>query len=220
MHPTETIDIKGYNNEPVSHTFFKQATTTDHLAIVLPGRGYTSQMPLLFYPINLMLAKGADVLRLEYAYDQQPDFQSLGVDGQLRWLFADVTAAYQTGVAQRPYRQITLIGKSLGTLAMGHLLTTQALPAQVNAIWLTPLVRFDNLRRQIKKFGGRSLFVIGTADPHYDTTCLAEVQEATGGEVVAIEGADHGLNIENENEVLQSIQALEKVVRAIETFLS
>jgi pimeloyl-ACP methyl ester carboxylesterase len=218
MYPTETIEIKGYNNEPVPHTFFKQEIVTDHLAIALPGQGYTSQMPLLFYPINLMLVKGADVLRVEYAYDQQPDFQSLGADEQLRWLFADVTAAYQAGIAQRPYHQVTLIGKSLGTLAMGHLLTIQTLPAQVKAIWLTPLVRFDKLRQQIKQFGGRSLFVIGTADPHYEPTLLAEVQEATGGEVVAIEGADHGLNIENE--VLQSIQALERVVRAIEIFLS
>ena len=217
MYSTETIDIKGYNNEPVPHTFFKQATTTDHLAIVLPGRGYTAQMPLLFYPISLMLAKGTDVLRVEYAYDQQPDFQALRADEQLRWLFADVTAAYQAGIAQRPYHQITLIGKSLGTLAMGHLLTIQTLPAQVKAIWLTPLVRFDKLRQQIKQFGGRSLFVIGTADPHYDPTFLAEVQQATGGEVVAIEEADHGLNIENK--VLQSVQALETVVRAIEAFL-
>jgi pimeloyl-ACP methyl ester carboxylesterase len=219
MHPTETIDIKGHNNEPVPHTFFKQETVTDHLAIILPGRGYTSQMPLLFYPINLMLLKGADVLRVEYAYDQQPDFLSLGFDEQLRWLFADVTAAYRAGVARRAYQQITLIGKSLGTLAMGHLTTTEVLPPRVQAIWLTPLVRFDNLRQQIKQFGGPSLFVIGTADSHYDSALLAEVQQATGGgEVVAIEGADHGLNIKNE--VLQSIQALEKVVQAIETFLS
>jgi pimeloyl-ACP methyl ester carboxylesterase len=217
MYPTETIDIQGYNHEPVPHTFFKQATTTDHLAIVLPGRGYTSQMPLLFYPVNLMLTKGADVIRVEYAYDQRADFQSLGVDEQLRWLFADVTAAYQAGMAQRAYQQITLIGKSLGTLAMGHLFTTEALPPRVKAVWLTPLVRYDKLRQQIKQFGGRSLFVIGTVDPHYNPTFLAEVQQATGGEIVAIEGADHGLNIENK--VLQSVQALETVVRAIETFL-
>jgi hypothetical protein len=217
MPSIQTIAINGYQNQPVPHTFFKQEVETNHLAIVLPGRGYTAQMPFLFYPINLMLTRGADVLRVEYAYDQQPDFETLDFDQKLHWLFTDVTAAYQAGVARRPYLQVTLIGKSLGTLAMGHLLTTQTLPSPVKAIWLTPLVRMDNLRQQIKQFGGHSLFVIGTADPHYDTACLAEVQEATGGQVVAIEGADHGLNIKDE--VLRSVQALMKVMRAIEVFL-
>jgi hypothetical protein len=131
---------------------------------------------------------------------------------------ADVVAAYQTGLAQRDYRQVTLIGKSLGTLAMGHLLTQQTLPAQVNAIWLTPLVKFDHLRQQIKQFEGKSLFVIGTADPHYDLDCLAELRQATGGEVVTVNEADHGLLIKGD--VVRSVQGLAEVMRAIEAFLN
>ncbi|MFC1976001.1 alpha/beta family hydrolase [Chloroflexota bacterium] len=218
MYPTETLTINGYQNEPVPHSFYRQETDTDHLAIILPGRGYTAHMPLLFYPASLMVAQGADVLRVEYDYSQNQVFQSLAGNEQFQWLFADVTAAYQVGLAQRDYQQVTLIGKSLGTPAMGHLLTTQTLPAQINAIWLTPLVRFDSLRQQIKKFGGKSLFVIGTADPHYDTDCLAEVQQATGGQVVTIDEADHGLMIEGD--IVRSVQGLEQVMRAMEAFLS
>ena len=217
MYPTEKIVINGYRNEPVPHTFFKQESDTKHLAIILPGRGYTAQMPLLFYPANLLLAKGADVLQVDYGYDQRPDFQSLAVNEQLQWLFADVSAAYRAGVTQRTYQQVSFVGKSLGRLSMGHLFSTETLLPQVKAVWLTPLVRIDTLRQQIKHFAGPSLFVIGTADPHYDRAYLAEVQEATGGEVVTIEGADHGLNIGED--VLQSIQALEKVIRAVEDFL-
>ncbi|MBN1995610.1 MAG: hypothetical protein JW953_23175 [Anaerolineae bacterium] len=216
MYPSQKITITGYRAEPVPHTFFKQERDTNHLALILPGRGYTVDMPLLFYPVNLLLAKGADVLRVEYAYHE--DFSALPPAEQMQWLLADVGAAYQTGIAQRSYRQITVVGKSLGTLAMGHLLTAQILPAPVKAIWLTPLVKFDVLHQQIRQFGGTSLFVIGTADPHYDADVLAEIQAATGGQVVAIEGADHGMNIGVE--VLPSIRALEKVMQAIEVFLS
>jgi hypothetical protein len=120
-------------------------------------------------------------------------------------------------VAQRSYQQVTFVGKSLGTLAMGHLLTTETSLPQRKAVWLTPLVRIDALRQQIEAYGGPSLFVIGTADPQYDRTYLAEVQKATGGEVVAIEGADHGMNIGDD--VLASIQALDKVMRAIAEFI-
>jgi hypothetical protein len=218
MHSTQSITMSGYRDQPVPHTFFELDTPTDHLALVLPGRGYTAQMPLLFYPVNLMLDKGADVLRLEYAYDRRPDFEALSTNEQLRWLFADVTAAYRAGMNRRPYQQVTLIGKSLGTLAMGHILTTETLPHQTNAIWLTPVIHFDLLCQQIKQFKGRSLFVIGTSDFAYNPAVLAELCQATGGQVVAVAGADHGFNIKDD--VAQSIQAVEQAVRAIAAFLN
>jgi hypothetical protein len=62
------------------------------------------------------------------------------------------------------------------------------------------------------------LFAIGTADPHYDAECLAEVQEATQGEVVVIEDADHGMNIAGD--MSGSIKALDKIVQAIDAFLT
>ena len=217
MYSTETISILGYHDEPVPHTFFKQDATTDHLTIILPGRGYTAQMPLLFYPITLLLDQGADVLRADYAYDRLPTFGTLSFDQQLRWLWSDVSAACRAGLSQRAYQQVTVIGKSLGTLAMGHLLTTETLPPRVNAVWLTPLVRFEPLREQIKQFQGRSLFVIGTADSHYDPTILADLHQTTGGEVVVVEGADHGFNVKGD--VLRSIRVVEQAVRAIQTFL-
>jgi hypothetical protein len=174
-------------------------------------------MPLFFYPALMLLEQGADVLRLDVNYIEREDFQALEMNQQLRYLFDEVAAAYQMGMAQRDYRQVTLLGKSLGTLAMGHLLTTESLPPTVNAIWLTPLVRFDFLREQIKAYAGRSLFVIGTADPHYDAERLAEVQQATHGEVVTIEGADHGMNIAGD--MSASIKALDKIVQAVDMFL-
>jgi hypothetical protein len=216
-YSTEILSITGYQDEPAPHTFFKQDAATNHLAIILPGRGYTAQMPLLFYPTTLLLDRSADVLRVDYAYDRQPAFEALSFDQQLRWLWGDVSAAYRAGLSQRAYQRVTIIGKSLGTLAMGHLLTTETLPSRVNAVWLTPLVRFEPLRQQIKQFQGRSLFVIGTADNQYDPAILEDLHQATGGEVVIVEGADHGFNVKGD--VIRSIQAVEQAVRAIQTFL-
>src|SRR5665648_148706 len=39
---------------------------------------------------------------------------------------------------------------------------------QVRCVWVTPLLRDDRLRAQIKQAKPRSLFVVGTADGHYD----------------------------------------------------
>jgi len=64
MVPSRQIEIRGYRGEAVPHRFFEQEGGADHLAVILPGRGYTAQMPLLFYPVELLLARGADVLVL------------------------------------------------------------------------------------------------------------------------------------------------------------
>jgi len=218
MYSITTLPITGYRAEPVPNTFHRQDGEAHHVAILLPGVAYTCHMPLLYYPTRLLLALGADVLWVEYAYHRRADFQALSEAERERWFITDVTAACQAALAQRPYQQIALIGKSLGTLAMGHLLTEDAELAQARAVWLTPLLRNSRLRTQIQHTHQRSLFVIGTADSHYDPAHLAEMQRATGGQVCVIDGADHSLEIEGD--IWRSLQAIEQVMRAIQTFLT
>jgi len=215
----KSLAIAGYRGEPVPNTFRRQQGETARLAILFPGMGYTCDMPLFYYAENLLTEGGADVLRVEYAYGRRPDFGQAPKSEQQRWLLADATASYRAGLAQRPYQDVTLIGKSLGTLAMGHLLTTEERSASgTRAVWLTPLLRQASLRDQVRRHGGPSLFAIGTADPHYDPALLADVQAATRGEVVVVEGADHGFDVPGD--ALASVHAVEQVVRALMDFVA
>ncbi len=218
MYSIKQLDIPGYHDEPVPHTFFEQEEAAQHVAILLPGMGYTSHMPLLYYPARIMLGLGADVLSVEYAYNRRDDFLALKGDEQKRWLLTDVANSCHTVLNRRSYNEITIIGKSIGTRAMGQLLTTEDQLRNATAIWLTPLLRSENLRAQIQQVRQRSLFVIGTADPQYNQTHLDEVRKATKGEMLVIEGADHSLEIEGN--VLQSLQAMERVIRAIQSFVA
>lgn len=216
MPTPTTLDIAGYGDEPVPHTFLRQEQATQHLAILLPGLNYGCDLPLLYYPARLLLARGADVLRIEYASQRRADFRSAPATAGAA-LFADVSAACQAALAQRPYQQLTLVGKSLGTLALGHVLTADARLSSARAVWLTPLLHSDSLRAQITQWGGPSLFVIGTADPYYDAARLAELQAATGGAAVVVEGADHSLELAGE--VVQSLAAMTQVIQALQRFL-
>lgn len=218
MYSFRMLQITGYRAEPVPNTFHRQDDEARHVAILLPGVAYTCQMPLLYYPTRLLLALGADVLWVEYAHHRRADFLALSDSERERWFITDVSAACQAALAQRPYQQITLIGKSMGTLAMGHLLTSDARLVQARAIWLTPLLRNSRLRAQIQQSKPRSLFVIGTADSHYDPAHLAEMQKATGGDVSVIDRGDHSLEIEGD--IWRSLQAIEQVMRAIQVFLT
>jgi hypothetical protein len=174
-------------------------------------------MPLLYYPMLELLSIGADVMRVETVYVKRPEFEALSPAEKAHWVSTDATAACRAVLAQRSYQQITLVGKSLGTLAMGHLLTTEAALDNAQTIWLTPLLWHDILRSQIQQVRPRSLFAVGTADPHFDATCLAELEAATEGEKVVIDGGNHSLEIEGD--VMASLQAVERVMRAVQSFV-
>src|SRR5437764_5532593 len=146
MYGATTLAITGYRDEPVPHTFLRQDEAARHVAILLPGLGYSCEMPLLYYPSRLLLARGADVLRVEYAYQLRADFKAAIAAEQERRVVADVTAACQAVLSQRAYEQVTFVAKSLGTLALGPVLTADARLARAHAVWLTPLLRIDHMR--------------------------------------------------------------------------
>ena len=217
MPAFSALTISGYRNEHVPNTFIRQERNTHHVALVFPGYGYRATMPALYYPQRILATRGADVLVVEYAYDRCSGFPTLPERERHHWLMADVRAACDAGLAQRSYSRITLVGKSLGTAAMGDLLRTDARMQGADCVWLTPLLRRERLRRQIIEAKPRSLFVVGTADGHYDSALLAEVERATKGQSVLVEGANHSLEIPDD--LARSLQALEQVVAALETFL-
>jgi len=217
MHSIETLDVIGHCNEVLPSTFFRQKHETTHIAVLFPGFGYTVQMPLMYYPGRLLVESGADVLLVGYNYSQRPDFHSASADERDLWLRADTIAAYEAASTQRNYDRVTLVGKSIGTRAIGHLLATQERLPSPQCVWLTPILGNERLCAQIKQRPHRALFVVGTADSHYDPVKLAEVQQATGGEAVVIENADHSLEIAGD--IVKSIRALEGIIAEMQRFL-
>jgi dienelactone hydrolase len=217
MFSVKALEIVGYRNERVPNTFFEHKEGAHHLAILLPGLGYTCQMPLLYYPNKLLREMGADVLQVEYAYNRRADYQAASDEEQEQWLFADVTAACHVALAQRAYRDITLIGKSLGTLAMMRLLAMEWDLIEANVIWLTPLLKRERLRHILRHHTGRGLTVIGGADPHYDEQWVNDIRALPTHKVCVVDGANHSLEM---GDMPQTIQALERIMQTIQKFLT
>ncbi len=137
MHET-SLAITGHGNQPVPNRLFQQEGAVDHLAIMLPGLGYTCDMPLFYFIVSHLLDQGTEVLQVAYDYAHNPTYHGMVAAERQAWLIADATAACRAGLARRPYRRITLVGKSLGTRAMAHLLNTEAGLRQAATVWLTP----------------------------------------------------------------------------------
>jgi hypothetical protein len=209
-----SLELHGVNNVPIPNTFVSQSS--NHLCVIFPGLGYTADMPLLYYSSFVMESKGADVLQVNYDYKTKA-FQSLSQEDQYNRIISDATAAYKVGRKQSEYKNITLIGKSLGTLALGHLLMTQPELHTANFIWLTPLFRNEAFRLQVMSLAHHALFVIGSSDPYYDKQILSGVETSTGGESLVFEDADHSLEIPGKP--LESLQVLQRYLSRLEAFV-
>jgi hypothetical protein len=210
-----TLDVAGHHREPVPASMILQPEATDHLGILLPGYRHTIDMPDLHYAGLILQQKHADVLRIEYAYSKT-DFMNRPGPERAEWLAADVQAACAAGLAKRNYKKLTLIGKSLGTLAIGQLLEDPRF-ATASCIWSTPILSDPWLCAQIRKHHPRSLFIIGTADQQFDPAVLEELVTSTQGEALILPGLHHGLEIEDD--IPGTMEALRRIVDALHAFI-
>jgi len=212
-----SLPINGYGGKSVPNRFFRQEGTANTLAVLFSGLNYSCDMPLLFYPLKLLLRRGAEVLQVRADYTVTA-YRSLPPGERDAWLAADaqaaVQAARQTAHSQAAYERLVLVGKSIGTIALASLVS---LEPQAVTIWLTPLLRNPLVTAAAEQNRGAALFVAGTADDLYDAAALKRIQAATQSEAELIEGGDHSLEIEGD--FFASLRALEQVMRAVAGFL-
>jgi pimeloyl-ACP methyl ester carboxylesterase len=210
-----SLDVAGYKNRPVPNTFIIQPTPTQHLGIILPGYRHSADMADLHYAGRILLEQGADLLRAEYAY-YRSDFMTQPDSEQDKWISSDVFAICNAALLHWPYNRITLVGKSLGTIAMGHLLADGRFQSAV-CVWSTPLLTLEWLRARIEQIHPRSLFITGTSDKFYQPDVLTHLESVTNGRTVVIEGANHGLEIPGS--ISGSLAGLNQIVQALQEFL-
>jgi len=103
--------------------------------------------------------------------------------------------------------RVLVVGKSLGTCAAAW-----AGRRGYDAVWLTRLLHLPEVVRAMSAHGGRQLLVGGTEDPAWDL----EAARSTGGEVVEVEGADHGMSTAD---AVRTAEVHVEVTRAIDGWL-
>jgi hypothetical protein len=218
------LRITGYGGRSVPNRFYRRTdgeAGSPSLCILLPGLRYTCDMPLLYYTTRLFLNRGMGVLQLWTDYTR-PEFQSSS-EGTA-WMAADAEAALRAGLAAGEYQQLHLVGKSIGTASLAHLLSLSTsgsasgkAVAGASLVWLTPLLGQEALVLAASRHRGRSLFISGSQDFAYDSAALQRICQASGAQSMIVEGGDHSL--ENKANLPQSLQLMQQVMQRIEDFL-
>ncbi len=185
MADWRSLEIDGPSGR-IANTFIVHGR--QRVAVVLPGfmGGWTT--PATYYPVLALLDAHFDALCLDSIYREHPDVDVLK---------GDAAAAIAAANAEGAYRDVLLMAKSLGTIAVAELIHDGAVPTTARTIWITPLLRNDRVANALDALQTPALVLIGTQDPAFDQAHL----HALAGhdhEVVVLEGANHGLMVEGE----------------------
>ena len=209
------LEIDGYKDR-IPNVLLGADEPSEHLGIIFPGVGYSSQMPALYYATAVLLTLGADVLRLDHHY-RRTDFQELPDAEKTRWLEADALAVLKAALAVKPYKRLTFVGKSIGTVALARILSELPSLEHTVFVWLTPLLKLAGLKETIARHPHKALFIIGSDDQSYDAALLERIRASTNGQVLLLEGAGHSLEIRGD--VAASVRVQERLVTTLEQFI-
>lgn len=205
----DSLNVRGYD-APVPNEHW--TIGSDTLLVMLPGLGYTNQMPLMFYLHELALGRKWDVLQVNYDYRSMPR-ETSGEEWSAR-MMADVQPAIDAALATRNYKQVVLAGKSIGTRAMTTLLA-RGFDKATALIWLTPLLVVEQIRDTLKAHGP-SVAIFGDQDYAVADVDLSLLSQA-GVRMIVMPGGDHGMMIKGD--VPASVAALAQVMRELDIWL-
>lgn len=195
----------------VSHLLITQESASERLMIMLPGRGYLNEHPVMYYLRMMAVERGFDVLSVTYGFQAQL-YSTEGIQGDL---LDEIRQAAEPVLMKQTYRQIVIAGKSLGTplaAVYGAEVAERFPEAKIAFLLLTPV---QNATAAVSQ--RRTLAVIGTADAAYDAEMIQADRDHAWIDWLVLEGLTHAL--EYPGEWKRSLSALEAITRACEHFL-
>lgn len=204
------LHVSGFDGE-VPHDYWDAGSST--LLIMLPGLGYTNQMPIMFYLHEMAMQRSWDVLQVNYNYrgmtghtpKEERDARFLG----------DCMPLIQAALAQREYTNVILAGKSIGTRVMTTLLE-HGFDKAAAYIWLTPLFADPDVFTAARSVNP-GIAVYGDADPAMGGVGEEQVVEA-GIATIVVPGGDHSLEVASG--IPDSIAALARAYQQLDAWLT
>jgi acetyl esterase/lipase len=200
-----SIETESKFGTTAHHRFFTQEGGSDKLLIILPGRGYTAEHPVLYTLRSAALELGYDVLSVQYGF--QAGQIDLTADNMV-YVQDDVEQATKA-VLGRGYQKICVAGKSMGT-PLAVTLVQSLHHAQVSLLLLTPIGGAAQPLENIPV-----LAVIGTADAAYAVDMIKDEGSLRWR---VFEGLNHSLEVKGDWRA--SLAVLAEIIEACAGFLA
>ena len=198
-------------SKSIPFRLIEQKEGTDNLVIVLPGAGYSTQAPLLYYTTSLFYKKGFDVLHINYSFNRA-EISSLNE----RDLATDVQLVIDTAIHEKKYRNLYIVAKSIGTKVLRCLLD-HPMFNDAKLVWLTPLLQNDDVFNAMITTDQKGLCIFGEKDSHcFIVERYEKLKNNQNLTLKVIEGGDHSLELDEDP--FMSIEILKSVISDINEF--
>ncbi|MET1014076.1 MAG: alpha/beta hydrolase [Paenisporosarcina sp.] len=207
--------LLGFKGLEVPYTLIQHEKTSNHLAIFLPGAGYTNSRPLFHFAEDVFVNKSMDVLKIDYQYNEK-EYDEFSMEDIYEAVQYDVAKVLDRVLDETSYNQYFIVAKSIGTIALSRVINRPEFE-NANIIWLTPLLIIDDVLDAMTNSQHRSLSFIGTNDRNYDVPRYERMTLNPNIVSTVIPNVNHGLQYESDT--LGSIDVLKNVIRDLEKFV-
>ena len=201
----KVVQFKSYCGATIENRYTEQ--NSDVLTVILPGDGYTSTKPLMYYSYKIALELGLDVLCIDYGFqishkkfDANTDFD----------IVVRESAQVLKKCLRRKYKMIIFIGKSLGTYVQ-NTLSKEFMDYEQIHVYLTPV---DKTIESIVDYP--CLAITGSEDRKISNLNMSSIQNNKNIELVKIEGGNHRLECST---TLKSIEMLNTTMGILRKFI-
>ena len=180
------------------------AASIKKLAVLFPGRNYSTDSPLFYYAVRVLEEKGYDILKVNYG-----DLPSESAEDAMSAVKEQALGAVKEAVG-RCYSEYLFLSKSIGTIVAGYVEELLAIP--VRHVFLTPLpgtLRYMKPGRCLVIAGGRDYVLKKDRLKDYCTSNQIALWQADNG--------GHSLNVKGNP--VESVRILGDVVRLLEEFV-
>ena len=201
----------------IPYTWIRSDQPNQAICIMLPGLGYSTQRPLFHYATGMCLNHNIDVLHINYQFAKNEQFKKLSKTDQDHWMYEDAKAVIERVLKENVYEQCILMSKSIGTIPMAMEWTEKNFIKNTIGVWLTPLMKDDNVYQALLNTDLPSLCVIGDHDHHFIKERISSLKNNEFVSTVVIPNADHGLEIKGD--ILASIEAIKGIIERVQEFM-
>jgi hypothetical protein len=216
----ELIENEVIRNEysTIPYLWIRGKKPNKRICIMLPGLGYTTKQPLFHYATNLFADNGMDILHINYRFMENKHFAKLSKIEQEQWMYEDVQAVVNEVLKTTNYEQCFLLSKSIGTIPMAIEWKQRNFIHNPVGIWLTPLLKEDQVFDTLLKTDIPSICVIGDQDQHYLEERILLLENNSLISTLVIPNANHSLEVNGD--ILATIEAMKLIMKRINEFIN
>ena len=202
------------SQKEIEYTHIQTGSTS--ICFMLSGTGYSYDKPLFYYATMAMLENNMDVVHIHYSYEKELFEHSF--EDITAILMNDVDAVMNNVLDSSSYNETIFLAKSLGTISVIGDIMKREVFNKSKMILLTPLLKLEEIYKDLLKSNHEGLIVIGDKDPHYNLEQVEQIKKQTTFKMEVIHGANHSLDDE-EVDTLTSISSLMKVIENLKEML-